>query len=212
MRPSRHRLTPGFERCEARLVLSPAATGAGTATGPGTGTGTNPTTTTTVTAGPTIAPILTEYANAYLTGVGNPKYNTAADANHNGIVAMGDALPILRSLAPQTPPAPLRLTLNLLRGDQANTPHPANSGGVTRQPKQVTIIGHTVPNSLVFTDDPNNTFKFRGGTAIPVDSAGFFSVTVTFTSPYKISQHDFLVIDPFGQQLRRAFPILQLPA
>ncbi len=199
MRSRRHTLTPGFDRCEARLALS-------------TVTAVPPPLVTTTTMGPTIAPILSEYASAYLSAVGSPKYNAAADANHNGIVAMGDAPLLLKTLAPVTPYSPLRLTLTLAPGDQVNTPHPANSGGVTRQPRTVTIIGHTVPNSLVFTDDANNDFRFRGGSVIPVDSAGFFSETVTFTSPIKISQHDFLVMDPFGAQLRRAFPILQLPS
>ena len=184
MRPRRHRFSPGFDRCEARLALA---------------------------AGPTVNPLLAAYAKAYLTAVGQPNYNPAVDTNHNGLIGMGDALPILHALAPITPRAPLRLTLTLAPGDQVNTPHPANSGGVTRQQKQVTIIGHTVPNSLVFTDDANNDFRFKGGTAIPVDSSGFFSIVVKFTSPNKLTQHDFLVIDPFGLQLRRAFPILQLP-
>jgi hypothetical protein len=199
MRSRRHAFTRGFDRCEARLALSNVVA-------------VPPPIVTTTTSGPTIAPILSEYANAYLSAVGSAKYNPAADANHNGVVAMGDALPLLRTLAPTTSRSPLRLTLTLARGDQVNTPHPANSGGVTRQSKTVTIIGHTVPNSLVFTDDPNNDFRFRGGSVIPVDSAGFFSETVTFTSPYKLNQHNFLVIDPFGAQLRRAFPILQLPS
>jgi hypothetical protein len=186
MRSRRHGFTPSFDRCEARLALSTAA------------------------AGPTIAPILSEYADAYLSAVGSPRYNPAVDANHNGIVAMGDALPLLRTLAPVTPKAILRLTLTLAPGDQVNTPHPANSGGVTRQRTHVTIIGHTVPNSLVFIDDPNNDFRFRGGSVIPVDSSGFFSVPVVLSPPSRISQHNFLVIDPFGMQLRRAFPILQL--
>jgi hypothetical protein len=196
MRSGRHGFKPGFDRCEARLALSTVTTVPPPI----------------VTTGPTTAPILSEFAKAYLSALGSPRYNPAVDANHNGIVAMGDALPLLRTLAPVTPKALLRLTLTLAPGDQVNTPHPANSGGVTRQTRQVTIIGHTVPNSLVFTDDKNNDFRFRGGSVIPVDSAGFFSLTVTFTSPYKISQHDFLVMDPFGMQLKRAFPIVQLPS
>ncbi len=213
MRPRRPRYLPGFDRCEPRLALAGAT---GVATGSGSAGSTGPAVpapiVTTITNGPTINPLLSAYANAYLTHVGQPNYNPAVDVNHNGIVAMGDSIPLLRSLAPITPRAPLRLLLNLAPGDQVNTPHPSNSGGVTRQAKQVTIIGKTTPNSLVFTDDANNDFKFRGGTAIPVDSAGFFSLTVTFNSPFKIAQHDFLVIDAFGHQLRRDFPILQLPS
>ena len=191
MRPERRRLTPRFDRYEERLALSTAA----------------------ASAVPTIAPILSAFSDAYLSAVGSPKYNPIADANHNGIVAMGDAVPLLRTLARATPRAILRLTLTLAPGQQANTPHPANSGGVTRKNGVVTVIGHTVPNSLVFTDDKNNDFRFRGGSVIPVDSAGFFSFTVTLSktqttdsSTFLIAQHNLLVIDPFGQQAQAGVP------
>ncbi len=204
MRPRRHRLTPGFERCEARLALA-GATGSAVTPPAGNAAGL---------VGPGINPVLSAYAEGLPDRPRpGPEYNPAADVNHNGLVAMGDALPILRSLAPITPRVATHpLILTLAPGEQANTPHPANSGGVTRATKQVTIIGRTTPNSLVFTDDSNNDFKFKGGTAIPVDASGNFTVTIRITSPYKLSQHDVLVMDPFGHQLRRAFPILQILA
>jgi hypothetical protein len=194
MRSGRHSLKPGFDTFEDRLVPTIA--------------GPNP---------PIVQPILSEFAKAYLSHVGQPSYNPVVDVNHTGFIGMAAGVKIVKSLAPITPKAVLTLTLTLAPGQQANTPHPANSGGVTRKTGTITIIGHTVPNSLVFTDDKNNDFKFRGGSVIPVDSSGFFSTTVTLTSKattssYLIGQHNFLVIDPFGQQLRRAFPILQLPA
>ena len=213
MRSRLHRFKPGLERCEARLPLA-SATGAATDTGSGgsTGPAVPPPVETPVLTGPAINPLLSAYAEAYLSVRGKPNYNPNVDINHNGIVGMEDALPILHSLAPATPKVRLSLYLTLAPGDQVNTPHPANSGGVTRQQKQVTIIGHATPNSLAFTDDANNDMRFKGGTAIPVDAYGNFYITIRFTSPYHISQHDFLIIDPFGHRLRRAFPILQLPA
>jgi hypothetical protein len=165
-----------------------------------------------VLTGPTINPLLSAYGEAYLSVRGKPNYNPAVDINHNGIVGMEDALPILRTLVPETPSVRPSLFLTLAPGEQVRTPHPANSGGVTREQKQVTIIGHTTPNSLVFTDDANNDMRFKSGVAIPVDANGNFVITIRFTSANKISQHDFMVIDPFGNRLRRAFPILQLPA
>jgi hypothetical protein len=204
MRSGRSRFQPGLLALEARLPLAGAGTGS-TATPPAE----QP-----ILVGPTINPILSSYAEAYLSVRGKPNYSPAVDVNQNGIVGMEDALPILHSLAPITPKVPLTLYLTLAPGQQANTPHPANSGGVTRVPKQdsLTIIGHTTPNSLAFTDDANNDMRFKGGVAIPVDSHGNFYLTIQISTPYRISQHDFLVIDPFGHRLKRAFPILQLPS
>ena len=53
--------------------------------------------------------------------------------------------------------------------------------------------------------------RFKSGVAIPVDAHGNFTLTIRITTPYRISQHDFLIIDPSGHRLRRAFPILQIP-
>lgn len=214
MRSRSHRFRPGLERCEARLPLA-ASVGAGPTNGTGSpgssGPAVKPPAEQPILVGPAINPLLSAYAEAYLSVAGKPNYNPAVDVNGNGIVGMEDALPILRALAPVTPRARPSLLLTLAGGEQANTPHPANSGGVTREPKQVMVLGHTTPNSLVFTDDANNDMRFKGGVAIPVDAHGNFAISITFTSSNKIGQHDFMVIDPFGHRLKRAFPILQLP-
>jgi hypothetical protein len=203
MRSGGRRFRPGLLSLEARLPLADAGTGS-----------TKLPAEQPILVGPKINPVLSAFAKAYLTVVGNPNYNSAVDINNNGIVGMEDALPILHALASITPRVPLTLFLRLAGSQQANTPHPANSGGVTRVPKSqpLMIVGHTTPNSLVFTDDANNDMRFKGGVAIPVDSSGNFAITINITSPYRISQHDFLVIDPFGHRLKRAFPILQLPS
>lgn len=213
MQTRRHRFKPGLDRCEARLLLA-TTTGAANSTGSSgsSGPAVKPPAEMPILVGPAINPLLSAYGEAYLSVRGKPNYNPNVDINQNGLVGMEDALPILHSLAPATPKVPLTLYLTLAPGEQANTPHPSNSGGVTRQAKQVTIIGHTTPNSLAFTDDANNDMRFKGGTAIPVDAHGNFYITIRFTSPYHISQHNFLIIDPFGHRLRRAFPILQLPS
>lgn len=155
---------------------------------------------------------LQAFATAYLSHRGQPNYNPALDFNGNGYIGQGDVRPILRALAPITPHEPQVVSLRLGPGDQVRGHHPANSGGVTRR-TDVTVIGHTTPNSIVFTDSLTGPragdFRFVG-LALPVDSKGVFSYKLQLTN--SLTQTEYLAIDPFGHQTIRAFPILKLPA
>jgi hypothetical protein len=154
-----------------------------------------------------IAPNLQAYAEAYLSHEGQPNYNPALDFNHNGFIGQGDAKPLLAALAPVTPHVPLQFSLALAAGEQVLGHHSANSGGVTRD-SNVTVIGHTTPNSIVFTDKLTgpraNDYKFTGS-AIAVNSAGYFSYPVALKGA--LTPTEYLVVTPFGQQTIRAFPI-----
>jgi len=158
---------------------------------------------------------LRTYASAYLSHDGDANFNPAVDFGHTGFIGHADAKPILRALAPVTPRGPLRVFLTLGPGDQVLGHHPANSGGVTRR-ADVTIIGRTTPNSIVFTDDPYGARSRTAGNykftdlALPVESSGYFSYRLHVRDP--LVQTEYLVFDPFGNQTIRAFPIRRLPA
>ncbi|GAC1473261.1 MAG: hypothetical protein NVSMB9_21580 [Isosphaeraceae bacterium] len=143
---------------------------------------------------------------AYLTRVGDPKYNPAADLNHNGQVGQSDARLLLRRLAPLIPRMPLNLTVALASEDQARGPLPKNSGGITHH-KQVTVVGHTTPGAFIFTGTGTVDLKLHTGAAA-ADSHGNFSVPVTLSDG--INQFDLLAVDPYGHHKLRAFPIYWL--
>ncbi len=106
-------------------------------------------------------------------------------------------------------------------GQQVTGPHPKNSGGVTRD-AEVTVVGRTTPNSIIFTDGspqypPKKTFppgayisgayKFLGQ-ALASDSDGYFSYKVKLSGA--LTQTEYLIKDPFGHQRVIAFPIRML--
>ena len=194
MSPLRTRLRPRIEALESRLALNaaPAPSGvSGDVDGDGT-VGTDD---------------LRAFAAAYLSHRGQSNYNPAVVFNGNGYVGQPDARPILRALAPVTPRRPLRVSLALGPGDQVRGHHPANSGGVTRR-ADVTVIGRTTPNSIVFTDaitgPKAGNFKFVGP-AVPADARGYFSLKLHLRDA--LTQTEYLVRDPFGRQTIFAFPI-----
>ena len=103
----RHPFTPGFDAVEARLLM--ATTGSG-------GNASNPAEASPVgNSSASANPTLYAFTKAYLSHVGQPNYNPALDADHNGVINGRDADPLLRSLAPQTPPSRLQLTLDAAR-------------------------------------------------------------------------------------------------
>ena len=67
-------------------------------------------------------------------------------------------------------------------------------------------MGHTTPNSLVFTDDANNDFRFRGGSVIAVNAEGWFTETIEIAGPYKFGQHNFQVVTPSLQVIQTSLP------
>jgi Dockerin type I domain len=150
---------------------------------------------------------LQAFAAAYETSAGNPKYNLAADFNHDGIVNQVDATALMKNMPPLTPNVPLQLVMNLLPADQAHYAAPQNSGGSTLD-QDVTIEGHTMPGSIVLEDNSKGYYKWDGG-ALATDANGNFSVEEKNTQG--INTYNFLVIDPYGQQLIRSYPVFWIP-
>ena len=153
-------------------------------------------------------------ANSYGTRQGDNNYNLAADFNQNGVINLDDARALLQNMAPLTPRLPLATRLTLARQDQIHYSGPTNLGGTTFQ-ETVTILGHTTPGSLVIED--NNTSRLPGGTqaykftgpAVATDANGFFSVTSK--NSQGLNNNDFLILDPFGQQMIIDFPVYWIP-
>ncbi len=163
---------------------------------------------------------LQSFADAYLSVRGDSNFNPTFDFNGNGKIGQGDALPLLRALAPITPRVPPRLDIALAPGQQVVGHHPANSGGVTRL-AIVTVVGKTTPNAIIFLDGPTahtkgnqstGNFKYEGG-ALASDSQGYFSYPVTLgtlSHSGSLTGTAFLAKDPFGRHMVRAFPILRI--
>ena len=150
------------------------------------------------------------FAAAYQTGYGGLAYNADADSNRNGFVSQDDGMLLERNLSPLTPRHGIDISLRLAPGDQAPPAGFSNSGGITLKSK-VTVLGHTTPGSLVFSDNFQGTYKFSGS-VLPTDSNGNFSY-VTGTSAgdaQGLTNTEFLVFDPYGQQKFKAFPIVKL--
>jgi hypothetical protein len=147
------------------------------------------------------------FVAAYGSRRGDPNYNPAADFNGNGFVGQGDAKLLLRNLTPLAPKLPLSVDLHLAPSDQVRFHPSKNSGGETLK-KTVTIVGHTTPAALVFSDSSKADFTFAGPATV-ADARGFFSFKVS--NKDGVNNNEFLVIDPFGQQTIRAFPIFWIP-
>jgi hypothetical protein len=150
---------------------------------------------------------LASFASAYETTPGNARYNPAADFNQNGIVNLYDAKAIEQNMTPPPRNESLNLVLNLSQADQAHYPTPRNSGGATSK-QDVTILGKTVPGSIVLLDGPQGIYQFNGG-AVATDAQGEFSVKETLTQG--VNTFSFLILDPFGKQVIRSFPVFWLP-
>ncbi len=149
---------------------------------------------------------LAPFAAAYLSTPGDQNYNAAADFNQDGIVNQVDAK-VLEQNMPPVKRGPLQLVMNLSPADQAHYSTPQNSGGSTSK-RDVTVIGRTLPGSIVIQDGTKGFYKWTGP-AYATNSNG------VFTAPEKLTQgintFDFLIIDPFGRRLIRSFPIFWLP-
>jgi hypothetical protein len=147
------------------------------------------------------------FAKTYETTPGNPAYNPAADFNQDGIVNQVDAQAMMINMPPLTPKVRLQLIMNLSPADQVQYAASKNSGGSTFK-KTVTIEGHTMPGSIVLEDGKGGLYKWNGG-AIATDPSGNFTVTETNTDG--VTTDNFLVIDPYGRQLIRSFPVFWIP-
>jgi hypothetical protein len=151
--------------------------------------------------------VLTAFTKAFLTTPRDPLYNPAVDVNHNGFIGIGDGRLLLGSLPPLTRMIPLRVTLTLSRTEGVFTKVPSNSGDHTNF-KTVTILGHTTPGALIFSDNSSGDYSFQGPATV-ANAQGNFSFKVTNTQG--INNNDFLIVDAYGQQLIRDDPIFWLP-
>jgi len=150
---------------------------------------------------------VTAFARAYETKPGDSNYNAAADFNLNGIVNLYDAKALMENMTPLTPVIPLNLVMNLLPADQAHYPASKNSGGSTFQ-REVTIVGHTTPGSIVLEDSSKGYYKWDGP-AVATNASGNFSVQEKNTQG--VNTYNFLILDPFGHQLIRSYPVFWIP-
>jgi hypothetical protein len=146
---------------------------------------------------------LQAFASAYLSVPGDLNYNSAADFNQDGIVNMVDAKALMQNMPPLTANVPLQVVMNLAPGDQIKYSGPANSGGTTAK-RDITIEGHTMPGSIVLEDNSKGYYKWDGG-AVATNADGNFTVNETNTQG--VNTYNFLIIDPYGQQVIRTFPV-----
>jgi hypothetical protein len=149
---------------------------------------------------------LAPFAEAYLSSTGGKDYNAAADFNQDGIVNQIDAKALEQNMPPYKK-HPLNLVMNLSPADQAHYKTPQNSGGAAFD-KDVTIVGRTLPGSIVIQDGTTGYYKWVGP-AFATNADGYFTAPETLTQG--INTFDFLIIAPSGQQLIRTFPIFWLP-
>jgi hypothetical protein len=147
--------------------------------------------------------VLEGFTKAYPSHVGNPQYNPVYDVNHNGLIGQDDGKILLHTLPPVSPPIPLRLTVAVAPQDQAHGRLPHNSGGFTPN-RTPTIVGHTTPGALIFTGTGTVDLRLHGP-AYVADANGNFSFKIT--NHDGINQLDLLVVDAYGHQYLRAFPI-----
>jgi hypothetical protein len=140
---------------------------------------------------------------AFKSHINEPNYNPALDANHNGFIGQGDARFLERNLSPITQRIPLEIRLHLAPGEQVLHPDIHNSGGITLHP-DITIVGQTTPGAIVFSDSEQGNFTFDGA-ALATDANGNFAQHFHLTE--RLTNFEFLAIDPFGQQTIRSFPI-----
>jgi hypothetical protein len=149
---------------------------------------------------------LAPFAQAYGSSAGDPHYNPAADANRNGYINLFDAKALEYNMTPVTPNGPLNAVINLAPSDQVHFRASKNSGGATMK-KHVAIVGATMPGSIVVEIRLSNLKTPH--TAIATDAKGFF--TVSATNDQGVNTTNFLIIDPYGRQLVRSFPVFWIP-
>jgi hypothetical protein len=134
-------------------------------------------------------------------------YNPAADYNQNGVVNLYDALALERNMTPLRKPGGGWVAINLAPNEQINFAGSKNSGGTTFDEK-VNINGYTTPGSIVLVDSKLGDYTFASQ-ALSTDANGFFTVKATNTSG--INTFNFKVLDPFGHQYIRSFPVFWIP-
>lgn len=139
----------------------------------------------------------------YGSEIGKNGYTPAADFNHNGRIGQNDARFILRNMGPLSRKIPLQLDVRLAPGDEIRYDGTKVSGATTLK-KNVTILGHTTPGSIVFQDGDFGNYSF-GAKAIATDARGNFTLPVVNQKGF--NNYIFLVLDPFNQQTVRVFSV-----
>ncbi len=147
------------------------------------------------------------FAQTYVSKPSEPEYNVAADYNQNGIINIYDALALERNISPLTRRGPAWASINLTPQDAAHYSGPQESGGDTNK-QYVTIDGYTTPGSLVLVDSTLGNYKF-GSQAIATDANGFFSIQAKNTQGS--NTYNFEILDPFGHQYIRTYPVFWIP-
>jgi hypothetical protein len=147
------------------------------------------------------------FAPAYVSKPRDREYNPAADYNRNGIINLYDALAMEANMTPLTKPAGGWAAINLVPNEQIHYPGPKNSGGTTFD-KSITIDGHTTPGSIVLVDSTAGDYRFASE-AVSTDANGFFSVPAVNTQG--VNTYNFKILDPFGHQDIRSFPVYWIP-
>ncbi|MHC5541390.1 hypothetical protein ACYOEI_24480 [Singulisphaera rosea] len=150
--------------------------------------------------------VLQAFTQAYESRAGQPNYNASLDLNHNGQIGQDDGRLLLRNLTPVSPRIPLKLYLTLAPQDNVRGNVSTNLGGNTYN-KNPTILGHTTPGALIFTGTGTLDLKLRGPAAV-ADAKGNFVLRPEMTDG--INQFDVQVVDAYGRQTLRAYPIAWL--
>jgi hypothetical protein len=143
------------------------------------------------------------FAKTYVESRGDKDYNPAADYNQNGIVNLYDALTLERNMTPLTKRGGPWAAINLAPADELPYPGPKDSGADTSQ-KDVTIDGYTTPGSIVLVDSNQGDYTFASQ-ALATNAQGFFTVQAKNTQG--VNTYNFKILDPFGHQYIRSFPV-----
>jgi Dockerin type I domain len=150
------------------------------------------------------------FANTYAESSGEADYKASADSNQNGIINLYDALALERNMPPLSKPNSGWAVVNLAPQDQIHFSGPKNSGGITLN-RKITIDGYTTPGSIVLVDSKDGTYSF-GSQALPTDGRGFFTIDAAASgSSAGVTTYNFKILDPFGHQYIRSFPVYWIP-
>ena len=68
----------------------------------------------------------------------------------------------------------------------------------------MTINGYTTPGSIVLVDSNQGDYTFASQ-AVATNARGFFTVQATNTQG--VNTYNFKILDPFGHQYIRSFPV-----
>lgn len=144
-----------------------------------------------------------DFVQAFAEKLNQKGYLASADYNQNGIVNQYDAMALERNMPIPPRPRENLVAINLAPQDQLHYATSQDSGGETAK-KNVTIDGYTTPGSIVLVDSTLGNYKF-GSQALSTNASGFFTVEATNTQG--VNTYDFKVLDPFGNQHIRSFPV-----